>query len=588
MYDSIMMDKFLPQDVKNKITLYYRNDKRLSIEKLNMMLKLLSTRRTTMVGGMGDMYVYLPPLKKQRSNGEDKDWIPIPHMMEPPLPMSPSPTPPTPPTFGYQSTEPPKPFGFDISNFANLIKDEDVVKRIIRAQSRNTNSGEKETLPNIDEYGNSIKLTKLLGEGSYARVYDIVSTPARVIKLYKTGNVINFGVMIDNIKENIRDFCNKFTPFAQNNTTLLIVNNSDNINWFDNPSGYVMNKYIPINLKENTLSHVDLVTILNTCIKYFTIPQTSPPITPRFIHGDVKFDNILLKNSNQHDNVVLNDLDGVLVYDTNTLLPISRRFKREYFATPATAHPLYFYYFGLLSKTPEFQSQLQITDNILNCTLQWKSVIGQTLTKKYKFGPTDKSLAEIYMDELNSILSDDDNFKIEKFLSDGLNSDDPLNFLRTQMANMDIYSLGATAFFHYNLEYLKYMQRQAQSPNQTPVQEPPDNLYTFAQTTLRQALGLPPIGGSSRHVGGGDRGCGCAVANFPDLFSQQRTFPSNQGRPTSAKSRPQQLTSSSCKVTFKSWVCSLLAADKQNVIDNIIAELEIFNTSFIFSSSLPS
>jgi translation elongation factor EF-1beta len=211
-----------------------------------------------------------------------------------------------------------------------------------------------------------------LGQGSYAVVYPMKVRSNEAIKIFKQDVLPKHA--IDEVKECIHEFYHyvlSHNPEVVYKTSFLPNTNEDNI-WIDlsdGSSGYVMR------LLSGSLNSKPSEVNINKIAQLFQLPSHIPK--KWFMHCDVKLENIL------HDgfvstNYYLHDFDGVIVYDTYTMLPVSHvsntKYTRKFFMTPADCHPVIAWYYTILNTR-----RIRDTDHLIevmrsdvdNCLKPW-------------------------------------------------------------------------------------------------------------------------------------------------------------------------------------------------------------------------
>lgn len=188
-----------------------------------------------------------------------------------------------------------------------------------------------------------------VGCGSFANVYKVSDN--QVIKIYNNcANTVK-------IKNNIKLFCKTFTDIVQSTCLYIEENEFVWLNTNDSRCGYLMKLLNPINditIDVCTKSRDLLIKVFENKSEY------------RFIHGDLKLDNLLLDK----DNVVLSDLDGVYIY--KNIYPVNADV--DMILTPITTHPVYLWY----------RSNQESFDNHAKLWLLLSNVRNNTIFSKVK------------------------------------------------------------------------------------------------------------------------------------------------------------------------------------------------------------
>lgn len=203
-----------------------------------------------------------------------------------------------------------------------------------------------------------------IGGGNFASVFKIARDEEHVFKLFFQAppQVLNA------IQENIESFKTKYhdvatvipteTPFLDN----VSFPKEDKAGKPYSGRGYKMIK-CDTSLRERLAPGIDISLHVKDALGKLT--------NTRFVHGDIKLDNIMLKHDGTKDIVHISDWDGVYMYDNTSLSgpPACVCF------SPATAHPYYLWYVAMfkekgLIKFEDLPERPTSIDTIWNMFLQ--------------------------------------------------------------------------------------------------------------------------------------------------------------------------------------------------------------------------
>jgi hypothetical protein len=175
-----------------------------------------------------------------------------------------------------------------------------------------------------------------LGMGSYAIAYRLTSSPDLVIKIFKPQRKkITIESIISNIHEFEKYIYNKY-DYIKDKTTFVPVDPNIIVS---NDKYFYLSKYCDGNLYD--ILQTQQTELYENFNKTFEVLKTIYINKIPFVHGDIKFENILYKQNE----IYLHDLDGIFVYDPNTLLNVTDNpYSRHEFVTPFATCPFYIWY----------------------------------------------------------------------------------------------------------------------------------------------------------------------------------------------------------------------------------------------------
>lgn len=400
LYESFINDINISDDLKRKIGLYYRGDKRLSTTKLKNTLKSTKIQR----GGGWKIGVV--------KNKGDID------------------------VEGSKLA-----YDFDSDSSPTISITEQIFNNVL------TQIG---------------FVDLLIGSGAFANVYNIINNGTIVVKLFRQDLPIvynNTKVCITEFLENFPTFI-KYTSFSSMNNVFV----HTNIPRY----GYLMNKMSPI-----TTVNLEIFTKAKETLLIFQKNTTNQNYN--FIHGDIKIENML----DNGGDIVMTDMDGVFVYDIKTLQHISNKnYSRQIYMTPVCTHPILPWYTQMLRIGIDFDNFTIGDDHMIYWDAMWAHMSGITVVQIVK--------AEI-IKILNTKYQNDYRKSINVFLkSNKIN--DIHTWIMNQLANVDLYSLGASALFHSLKTGDKTLYRFALNTMNTALIEIPQNNQVGSSPSQQQTL----------------------------------------------------------------------------------------------------
>lgn len=517
LYETLMNDSSVSMEVKKKVTLYYKGDKRLSVVKFQELIK--KKGRKSQKGGGWTFGIVEPnqygitgissPVVQQKPLTSS----PISQASSPPVIMfgtpSPSPSPSTPVImFETPSPSPPPPvimFGTPSPQpQTHLTQQSDFY---------------------LESTGYKLKIPAI-GSGAFADVYSYTypdSSPVhdRVVKIFRqtslgTNTVQNTIACINEFVSTFPNLLEYTSLAAPTSTTQPYIFVTKTLSSQD-VIGYIMRALTPI--KTDSLTYVQREgNEVKKCIEFeeakIMIAACQFEVGgKRFIHGDIKIENLL----RDRESVVMTDMDSVFVYNTESLNHISGTpYTRAVDMTPACTHPIYPWYahvlrgWGLgkdtyyppiletISRRYEGKYHMYFWDIMWAnmgdspICITMKNVIMKVLDRFYApnntGGETDAYVQYVH-------------FQLKT---------NRIPWLQAQLAKIDMYSLGASALFHY--------VKQVYNKKQMITDKIPEKeLLDFAIETMQASLVPPPEqgGGKSRKKkGAGDQGSTTGVVVY--------------------------------------------------------------------------
>jgi hypothetical protein len=554
-----MNDTSVSAEVKKKVELYYKGDKRLSVVKFQDLLKKRIKGQKGggwKIGAVAGENQYVV-----QAQGRIIDDI-QPLIMYPTTPATPSPT--VSPFSTPSPTPPPS------ENF---------------------------TYNGVDYTTNN-----KLGEGAFAEVYEFNQTTNLVVKLFKSHS--SSSTILSDTEACINEFISAFLhkiihtslPFPTKNANgsyapynIFVTQSTTGISSTTlqppvEKRGYVMRKLDSIKSITKDTFEIALQTIKNCMENTQSIPF-------RFIHGDIKIENMLEHATVTPKNIVMTDMDGVYVYNISTLQHISRKpsYERPIYMTPACTHPILPWYTNKLREGFDFingdysfknsgmTGMSSVNDknyHMFNWKIMWahmgsstmvqtvKQAIMKVLDKKYEKSGGYASYVSMILAAENKKL--------------------PLEWLRDQLATIDMYSLGASAIFHYIKQL--YALRSALIKGEGFSEGVPGllrKLFVFAIDTIHSSLILIPTrGGSSKTIKKKKGGDGEGLAT--QQYVEQRLSALLSQRPSALLSqRPSALPSQQLNKynEINNYIIDLVAQNEPNVGDDI----DIANQTIIWN-----
>jgi hypothetical protein len=226
--------------------------------------------------------------------------------------------------------------------------------------------GDIQDINGVGEYNTD----KGLGSGAFATSYQLTSSPDKVIKIFKPQKFDTINTIISNINE-FQDFIYNKYDYMKDKTTFLPLDSNikPNASKFFYLTKYCDGSLITILQKSDGEYYDNFENSFNLLKEIY---EKKCP----FVHEDIKLENILYKGHK----VFLHDLDGILVYDPETLLHVNKEqnpFERQVFTTPFTTSPFILWYRLVLADEIEDMSDLldKLTENLpftegmWNCSL---------------------------------------------------------------------------------------------------------------------------------------------------------------------------------------------------------------------------
>lgn len=307
----------------------------------------------------------------------------------------------------------------------------------------------------------------LIGSGAFASVYDTEDGSDFVVKIFKQKN------MLDHAKLCIADFMKLFPQI----TSSYIDGTVEGV------SGYVMRKLHPIDVNDETnlLGTFEMAKkMLNECIQE---QQSNLNNNVKFIHGDIKIENILLDSKNQ--NAILTDMDGVIVYNPINLLHVDTNpYDRQIFMTVTCSHPIFPWYTQKLRYFSE--SAINLSDHMQLWENLW-TVIGMNESTILK-NVHNNIMTILNYNYSNPQERDGEGFKMDgsynTFVQSLTNEDLIKKYVTEQLEKIDLYSIGASAICHCVKISLQKSSGQEELINK---------LYQFAYDTISESLACKPI-----------------------------------------------------------------------------------------------
>jgi len=198
------------------------------------------------------------------------------------------------------------------------------------------------------------------------------------------------------------------------------------------------------------------------------------PQNYRFIHGDIKLDNILYNDQQAY----LHDWDGVYVYNVHTLLHIEhtheKGYSREMYATPTSTHPLFFLYKYFATK-PDMTTDVllgNIKKGLKNFMLYWNFTMSMAFKSQEEYkqkaiAQMKKVLPEEYMTSVSQLAEEANNEIVRQWL-------------QAQLERLDLFSLGMSIIIKCFI-----MKDQSESGRITPLSDDEKiKLGTYTQIGL--------------------------------------------------------------------------------------------------------
>ena len=310
---------------------------------------------------------------------------------------------------------------------------------------------------------NSIEYTinTIVGSGALANVYDINTKPDLVVKIFRQ----DIPVVYDNTKKCINEFLTYFenkiqyTSFPLGETDLFVQTNEQR-------NGYFMMKMNQINIDNVTSLIKDFEKAKQTLLDS---KHNTTNIQFNFIHGDIKIENML----NHNERVVMTDMDGVFVYNLDTLQHKTEyKYDRQIYMTPVCTHPI----------LPWYTQMLRIGNNQFTFTssddhmVYWDAMWAHMNMNNSSVNIVHKTIIDILNEKYG-----DYKIAINVFLSNSEQSN-KITWLMNQLKLVDLYSLGASAIFH-------------------SLKKKNTNLYIFGKRTILESLeNLPFMGGVTQSM----------------------------------------------------------------------------------------
>jgi serine/threonine protein kinase len=309
----------------------------------------------------------------------------------------------------------------------------------------NKKGGTIQDIDGIGEYNSE----KELGSGAFATSYQLLSSPDKVIKVFKPQKLDTINTIINNINEFEEYIYNRY-EYMKDKTTFIPLDSNikPNASKFFYLTKYCDGSLLTILQKSNSEYYDNLENAFNLLKEIYE--KRCP-----FVHEDIKLENILYK---EHK-VFLHDLDGIFIYDPDTLLHVNREqnpFERQVFTTPFTTDPYILWYRLVLADEIEDMSDLleKLSENLPFSEGMWNSFLN-------KLDPLFKIQIRNQVHSLyNMSFKDYIKQSLEKI---GNNKDKMKKWIVSNLALCDLYSYFMSILYYlpkYNNPFIRNLKNE--------------------------------------------------------------------------------------------------------------------------------